>query len=110
MLQDVLQAGVVQEDAWRLVAVADEWVSNMEEHGDADRLGIAVELPRGGEPLRLRLMDNGSGFNLVSAVGAAEGPDGHRYRGLGLWMIRQATRSLRQARTSSGENETILEF
>gem|GEM_PF-5020998 len=110
MLECVLQAGVVREDAWRLVAVADEWVSNMEEHGNADRLRISVEPSQGAEPLRLRLWDNGHGFNAVAGAAFAEGPDPKRYRGLGLWMIRQATRSLRQGRTSSGENETILEF
>jgi anti-sigma regulatory factor (Ser/Thr protein kinase) len=110
LLERALQAGVAQEQAWKLVAAADEWVSNMEEHGNAGQLRITAELPHGREPLRLRLMDNGRGFDIVASAALAEGPDPKRNRGLGLWMIRQAARGLRRGRTASGENETILEF
>ncbi|HXC64215.1 MAG TPA: hypothetical protein VNZ67_07640, partial [bacterium] len=68
------------------------------------------ELPHRHEPLRLRIVDNGSGFNIVPASDVAQGPDGRHDRGLGLWLIRQATRGLRQTRNMSGENETILDF
>lgn len=110
LLAYALDSGLEKEEAWRLAAVADELVSNLEEHGNADWLQVSAELPHDHEPLRLRLLDNSHGFNLVLAAAVAEEPDGLRERGLGLFMVRQATRSLWQGHTSKGENETVLEF
>ena len=110
LLEKALQAGVTEEQAWKLAAAADELVCNLEEHGNAGSLGLSAELTEGHEPLRLRIRDNGQGFNLVRAAAMAEGPTGRQERGLGLWMVRQATRSLSQERTAAGENETVLEF
>lgn len=109
LLDSALSAGLLEEQAWKLVAVADELISNLEQHGNAKRVRIAAEMHHPG-PLTLRILDNGKSFNLVSATALAEEPDGQQNRGLGLWMVRQATRSLRQQRTPAGENEIILEF
>jgi anti-sigma regulatory factor (Ser/Thr protein kinase) len=110
LLERALGAGVDESEAWKMAAVADELVSNMEEHGNAKWVRVQAELPQGKDPLRLRLKDNSSGFNLVLATAEANPPTGDNDRGLGMWLIRQATRSLRQQRTAKGETETILEF
>jgi anti-sigma regulatory factor (Ser/Thr protein kinase) len=110
LLKSALEAGLAKESAWRLAAAADELLSNLEEHGNANRLELSADLPQGHQPLRLRLLDNSRSFNLMRAVASAEEPDGWQERGLGLWMVRQAARSLSRERTPRGENETIVEF
>jgi anti-sigma regulatory factor (Ser/Thr protein kinase) len=103
-----VERGLPQERAWDMAAAADELLCNIDEHAGAAWIEISLE--QEGERTLMRVNDDGREFDVASAISGIQAPNNHRERGLGLFVVKSVTHSVKHRRLEDGANETLLSF